>query len=268
MKKLIYLIVKNQTNIRNFIIIILFKLNLIPKEYYGKAKQIYNRKKLDKIFKNSKLSYSENGYYYLNPMPNEKFLNEYYEKTYWQSRSDINFPVRLRDIEHFELIVNFYKGFNLSPKKILNFGAGHGGISFLFHSANHEVYNYDYGSTKKNFFSERWHQINLLDNLNNKFDLIYGSHSLEHVQDLFFVLKKFDKISHPDTIFFFEVPNHFYDNKKIHPPHTYYFTRKFFFNAFNNVDFCKTFLGSEEKNDESGGVIRFFTKSKIKILAL
>ena len=108
----------------------------------------------------------------------------------------------------------------------------------------------------------------MLDNLNNKFDLIYGSHSLEHVQDLFFVLKKFDKISHPDTIFFFEVPNHFYDNKKIHPPHTYYFTRKFFFNAFNNVDFCKTFLGSEEKNDESGAVIRFFTKSKIKILAL
>ena len=81
MKKLLSTIIRNHTKIRNFIIIILFKLNLIPKEYYGKAKQIYNRKKLDKIFKNSKLRYSENGYYYLNPMPSEKFLNEYYEKT-------------------------------------------------------------------------------------------------------------------------------------------------------------------------------------------
>lgn len=267
MRKLLYLIIINQTRIKNFIIIFLFKLNLIPKEYYGRARQIYNRNKFDKIFKNSKLRYSENGYYYLNPMPSEKFLNEYYEKTYWQSRSDLNYPVRLRDLEHFELIKNFYKEFNSSTKKILNFGAGHGGVSFLFHSANHEIYNFDYGSTKKNVSKKKWHEINSLDNLDYKFDLIYGSHSLEHVQNLSLILKKFNEISDPNTIFFFEVPNHFFNNNKVYPPHTYYFTRKFFFNAFDHVDFCKTF-GPEEKNDDSGNVIRFFTQSRIKSLYL
>ena len=266
MRKLLGLIVRNQNKIRDFIAIILYKLNLIPKEYSGRARQLYLKNTLDKFFLKSKLKYSENGYYYLSPMPTKNFLDEYYEKTYWQARSDLNFPVRLRDIEHFRLITNFYKEFNSSSKKILNFGAGHGGISFLFHSASHDVYNYDYGSTQKNFSQDRWHEINSLDNFNHKFDLIYASHSLEHVQDLFLILEKFKEISHSDTIFFFEVPNHFFNNKDIHPPHTYYFTRIFFFNTFDKVDFCKTFSGSKEKENEDGETIRFHTRSQLKNL--
>ena len=42
---------------------------------------------------------------------------EYYEKTYWQSRTDINYPVRLRDIEHFKKITDFYKSFK-DPLKL------------------------------------------------------------------------------------------------------------------------------------------------------
>ena len=44
------------------------------------------------------------------------------------------------------MINEAYKDFNKSNKKILNFGSGHGGISVLFRSGNHTVYNYDFGN--------------------------------------------------------------------------------------------------------------------------
>ena len=109
----------------------------------------------------------------------------------------------------------------------------------------------------KDYYEETyWH------NRNDKFDLIYGSHSLEHVQNIKETIKKFNEISHENTIFFFEVPNEF-NRRKISPPHTYYFTRKFFYNCFEKYDYCQTIdeLGIE-KNDE-GDVIRFLSKHKI-----
>lgn len=258
MKKLINYFVINSNNIKIYIAILLFKIGLIPKQYEGRARSLYLRKKYNKIFLKSKLNYHNKGYYYLDPLPSTKFLNEYYEKTYWQSRSDINFPIRLRDIDHFKMIINYYKSFNSSQKKILNFGSGHGGISYLFHAANHIIYNYDFGSTKKNAFPEKWNNINSFENLGIKFDLIYGSHSLEHVQNLNETLDKFRKVSKPETVFFFEVPN-CYKETKIEPPHTYYLTRKFFLNHFSKVDYCKTFTGFNETTGDEGLVIRFHT---------
>ena len=49
-------------------------------------------------------------------------------------------------------------------------------------------------------------------NINGTFDLIYSSHSLEHVDDIFSTIEKFQSISHENTIFFFEVPNCFNKN--------------------------------------------------------
>ena len=251
-------LVSNSNKIKNFIAIVLYRIRLIPKDFEGKARSLFLREKYNKTFLRSKLEYNKNGYYYLEPMPNLNFLNEYYEKTYWQSRTDMNYPVRLRDIEHFNKIINFYKFFNSKTKKILNFGAGHGGVSFLFHAANHDIYNYDFGATKKNPFNERWHNIQSIEDTNLKFDLIYGSHSLEHVHDINKTLEIFKKISKPDSVYFFEVPNCL-NNKIISPPHTYYFTREFFLNKFSKVDYCKTFSGSKEMESEQGDVIRFHT---------
>jgi SAM-dependent methyltransferase len=258
MKKLINFFVINSNKIKIYIAITLFKIGLIPKEFEGRAKSFYLRKKYDKIFLKSKIKYHNKGYYYLDPSMSADFLNEYYEKTYWKSRSDIDFPVRLRDIQHFSMITNYYKSFNSSQKKILNFGSGHGGVSYLFHAANHIIYNYDYGPTKKDAFPEKWNNINSLKNLDFKFDLIYGSHSLEHVQNINETLESFEKVSKPESIFFFEVPNCYYDSK-ISPPHTYYFTRDFFTNHFSKVNFCKTFANFEEATGDKGHVIRFHT---------
>jgi predicted SAM-dependent methyltransferase len=264
LKKLISYLVVNSSYFKNLIAITLYKFGLMPDQYKGKAKSLFFKEKYKKKFLKSKLTYNKRGFYYLDPMPSNKFLEEYYEKVYWLARYDLNYPVRSRDIEHFKMIIGFYKEFNKSPKKILNFGSGHGGASYLFHAANHVIYNYDYETTKKNTSDERWHSINSLDKIDFKFDLIYGSHSLEHVNNIDETMKKFQDISHDKTIFFFEVPNHYY-RKNINPPHTYYFTREFFSNSFEKVDFCKTFVNNEMAEKDTGYVIRFHTRSNLKL---
>ena len=52
--------------------------------------------------------------------------------------------------------VEVHRNDKIDEKKILNFGSGHGGISYLFHAANHIIYNYDFGSTKKIFSRRRF----------------------------------------------------------------------------------------------------------------
>jgi len=261
MKKLISFYVKKQTLIRDYIAIILFKLNLIPNEYKGRARALYKSRQYNKKFLESKLKYNELGFYSLDPMPTEEFLKKYYAETYWQSRGDKNFPIRLRDVEHYKLLKKTYPDFDNSPKKILNFGAGHGGLSILLYVAKHKIYNFEPGQTNP-LFTERWNSLANLEGISDKFDLIYGSHTLEHVQDIKKILKIFNNISHEKTIFFFEVPNCSHD-KRLHPPHTYYFTRKFFYNYFYKYDFCQTFKGSVKSKDDEGSVIRFLSNSKI-----
>ena len=107
-----------------------------------------------------------------------------------------------------------------------------------------------------------------IDKINGKFDLIYSSHSLEHVQNIFETIKKFSLISNENTIFFFEVPN--CSNKKyqkIHCPHTYNFTKLFFNNSFKKIDVCKFYFGEKEvKNDLESNILRILTRDKISLL--
>jgi 2-polyprenyl-3-methyl-5-hydroxy-6-metoxy-1,4-benzoquinol methylase len=265
MKKIIKLLANNQNSFRDFVAIILFKLKLIPKEFEGRVRSIYLTKRYNKNFRNLKLEYDKSGFHFLSPMPSEEYLKKYYKDTYWPSRTDKEYPIRLRDIEHFKLLKKKFPEFNLSRKKILNFGAGHGGLSFFLHTANHDIYNFEPGGIN-NYFDNRWNNVKEIESLDFKFDLIYASHSLEHVGDIKKVLSNFKKISHENTIFFFEVPNCYKnDNLKIEPPHTYYFKRKFFFNHFVNANFCKTFKDYKDLEDDSGEVIILLSKANIRI---
>jgi len=264
MKKLINYLVKNQNNIRDTIAIILLKLNILPKKFEGRVKAIHFKRKYDKDFKKLKIEYNEAGFYCLSPMPSENYLTKYYSDTYWQSRTDKAYPIRLRDIEHIKLLKKKFPQFDDTEKKVLNFGAGHGGISFFLHSNKHNIFNYEPGGMK-DYFTERWNVLKDLSNINTKFDLIYGSHSLEHVQDIKKTLKLFERISHKETIFFFEVPNcHSESSQTIEPPHTYYFTRKFFDNFFLDHNYCKTYNNYQEQKNEEGEVIILISKSSIK----
>jgi len=246
------------------LLIFLFKIRLLPKEFHKRALVELNIKKHKKYFNNLKLTYNNQGFYFVDPMPDENYLKTYYEETYWDNRQDINYPVRNRDTQHYEQLCKYYPDFNSSKKRILNFGSGHGGISFLLALKNHDICNYDFKFPKKNF-EKKWNNIDDISDIDGKFDLIYSSHSLEHVQNIFDIIKKFWSISDDKTIFFFEVPNCSNEKyQKIHPPHTYYFTKKFFESCFKKIDICKFYRGEEEvANDNESNILRIFTKDRI-----
>lgn len=184
-----------------------------------------------KIFLNRNLIYNTKGYWHVNPMPSENDLNNYYEKTY-RSSFGLDFGVTKRDIRHYQILKNVDPGFDDKRKKILNFGAGNGGISIILHLLGHDVTNVEPSGMIK-FFLTRWVTVKSLSEIKNiKYDLIYGSHSLEHVQDIDKTNKLLDKISKKTTIFFWEVPNANHPNSGsrlniIDVPHTYYFDMSF-----------------------------------------
>ena len=203
------------------------------------------KKKLKKIFTNSKIVNSKKGYFVVDPMPNKDELDAYYENTYWERRGDKHSLLRVRDLIHWKMLRShiFFEanlGTHAHSKKMLNFGAGHGGVSILAHCAGFEVFNYDYKPIVDPFSSETYQWIDSLDGLNftNYFDLIYCSHSLEHVLDVDTLINKFSQILNKNGLLFIEVPN--CDGKKpenrvnggyngeILPPHTYYFSTSFF----------------------------------------
>ena len=246
------------------LIIFLYRVKLLPKDFHRRAKLELNLNKYKKYFNKLKLSYNNLGFYFVDPMPDREYLKRYYEETYWESRFDIDYPVRNRDMSHYELLCKSYQDFNFSKKRILNFGSGHGGISFLLALKNHEINNFDFQS-KQIKFEKNLKSFNNMDQINGAFDLIYSSHSLEHVDNIFNTIKKFQSISHENTIFFFEVPNCSGKKfQKIHCPHTYYFTKLFFQNCFKKIDFCKFYSGEREVNNENeSNILRILTKGRL-----
>jgi len=137
-----------------------------------------------KVFAKCSLSYSEDGYYFLEPMPTVDDLNAYYSSLYWDSRAGKSYGVNTRDIVHFEILKEFLSDILVEGKVFMNFGAGHGGISNLLWLEGMDIVNVE-PSLLPQFYMERWTTVEDISKLeSNSVDLIYGSHSLEHVQDI------------------------------------------------------------------------------------
>ena len=82
----------------------------------------------------------------------------------------------------------------------------------------------------------------------NSIDLIYASHSLEHVSDIDTVINQFKKVASPNCKVFFEVPNADYlecgsQNNRVDEPHTYYFSYKYFEKILSKNILLKTYNG-------------------------
>ena len=102
---------------------------------------------------------------------------------------------------------------------------------------------------------------------NQKFDLIYGSHSLEHVQDINILKKQIKKIIKPNGLLFWEVPNAVHPTNgailgQVQIPHTYYFFKEFFDDWFNDVIFNESYsenykyiVGNYNKLKNSSGEV-------------
>ena len=251
-----------ENHIKINLAILFYKLGFLPKNYHTKIKAILSSRIFFKKFKKLDLISHDSGYLKVSPMPTSDYLNNFYKKINWDKSNEKNYPIKLRDIQHYNLFKQFFPNINKDKKNILNFGAGHAGISILFHIAGHNIYNLEPSGVEK-YFQNNWTTISKFTEIHKKkIDIIYASHSLEHVPDIEAVIKNFKKIGHENTIFFFEVPNHPIGLKHtIDPPHTYYYSRIFFNNNFKDVIHNATYSKNGEiKKEDSGQVIRFIAK--------
>lgn len=258
-------------NLLKFLIkYLLFNMKLLPNKYKGEIDLYYAQK----IFKKRSLKKINNQYWRINPMISKNELNLYYAKSYWSARGGIKNIVHDRDINHFKLLTdNLFLNDNKNLK-VLNFGSGHGGISHLFHASGSSIYNIEPngGST---YYEQRWKNFDNLDEVNEIFDIVYASHSLEHVSDINEVMIKLSSLMSNETYIFVEVPNcqsHKNRSKylnggsdgKIVIPHTYYFTTDFFKSFKSQNIICATFDAKtfHQYEDDSGNVIRYLGKGK------
>jgi len=191
---------------------------------------------LRSLFESRQLSWDSNGFWLIDPMPSKSSLDDFYAQTYWSSRSDSQSLLRSRDVDHFVLLEPFLQDVRASTQKVaMNFGSGHGGCSFLFRAAGFEVWNVDPAENEL----EAFRHASSISQVPLDLDLVYASHSLEHVTDPIATTNEIVDHLGVGGLFFVEVPNArrtdeivYRESERaeppIHPPHTVYYTTDFF----------------------------------------
>tara|TARA_B100000963_G_C22574806_1_gene647864 strand:+ start:335 stop:1165 length:831 start_codon:yes stop_codon:yes gene_type:complete len=233
-----------------------------------------NTKIARKIFGKSKLVKSDNGYWYTDPMPSLNDLNEYYGSLYWDSRNGKDSGANTRDLLHYQMLKELVPLSLQKDNCLLNFGAAHGGLSHISWLNGMNVINVE-PSDIPAYYEERWKTYSSIDSVpSNSADIIYGSHSVEHVQNIDDFMNDVKRILKPDGIIFFEVPNGKCQTAgpatgEIVIPHTYYFTTSFFDKWFDKIILNKCFDQSQrlgkiqtwsDFENEEGSVIRAIGK--------
>lgn len=243
---------------------------IFPKKYYTRLFNSYSLYSNLLIFRRAKLRQVKDLYWTITPMPTLNELTKFYKNVYWQKFRSNSIPiVKERDIYHFNLINSKVKIESLG--KIINFGSGPGGgISHLFFAHGKTVIDVEPGPYKKFYNDKRYNHYKKLSEIpkNIKIDLLYGSHSLEHVAELSEIEEFIRNQLSLGGYVFWEVPNGLHYNSgpvqnKIIPPHTYYFTRKYFDHVGLKSILNATFSGEKIVSGDTGNIIRFLgTKEK------
>lgn len=191
---------------------------------------------LRRLFGGRRLVWDSRGFWVVDPMPTDHELDDYYAKTYWTSRLDSQSWLRRRDVDHFLVLERFLHSSGARTQKVaMNFGSGHGGCSFLFRAAGFEVWNVDPAENEL----EAFRHASSISQVPLDLDLVYASHSLEHVTDPIATTNEIVDHLGVGGLFFVEVPNArrtdeivYRESERaeppIHPPHTVYYTTDFF----------------------------------------
>jgi len=167
-----------------------------------------------KIFSSKKLIWNDKGFWQIDPLPAKDELTRYYSEIYWFNNSSYReILVTKRDLNHYLFLKN-QLGKNFSQiKNFLNFGAGHGGISYLLSIGGTNVINIEpsdiYSPNVNNFHT--FANLNALDQAkivnNKKFNFVYSSHVLEHLNNPLDFFVEIFGIMNNDGLLFIEVPN-------------------------------------------------------------
>ena len=262
-------------NIRRIIYILRIK-GIVGVKKYIELNFFENR-----VLGNKTVKWCDDGYWKMDPMPTQEDLDKYYQEVYWFSNSDYKNDIVVgRDLKHAEFIKHEIAESLPDVKNFLNYGAGHGGVSYLFHPLGFNIFNIEPGGLDtfnlNNFYAYK--NINELNeaNPNILFDVIYASHVIEHLRDpIEFFLPAIDLLNQNGKIIL-EVPNtrilnpdkEYFEggcDGKTTGSHTLYFTKDFFENLgakiffyggdYNKADYPK--VSSEDNANFIRAVIDF-----------
>ncbi len=234
-------------NIRRIIYILRIK-GIVGVKKYIELNFFENR-----VLGNKTVKWCDDGYWKMDPMPTQEDLDKYYQEVYWFSNSDYKNDIVVgRDLKHAEFIKHEIAESFPDVKNFLNYGAGHGGVSYLFHPLGINIFNIEPGGLDTfnldNFYA--YNNINELNeaNPNILFDVIYASHVIEHLRDpIEFFLPAIDLLNQNGKIIL-EVPNtrilnpdkEYFEggcDGKTAGSHTLYFTKDFFKNLGAKIFF-------------------------------
>ena len=262
-------------NIRRIIYILRIK-GIVGVKKYIELNFFENR-----VLGNKTVKWCDDGYWKMDPMPTQEDLDKYYQEVYWFSNSDYKNDIVVgRDLKHAEFIKHEIAESFPDVKNFLNYGAGHGGVSYLFYPLGFNIFNIEPGGLDtfnlNNFYAYK--NINELNeaNPNILFDVIYASHVIEHLRDpIEFFLPAIDLLNQNGKIIL-EVPNtrilnpdkEYFEggcDGKTTGSHTLYFTKDFFENLgakiffyggdYNKADYPK--VSSEDNANFIRAVIDF-----------
>lgn len=180
---------------------------------------------------------SDCGLFFLEKMPTEKVIEEYYKNNYHLYSPIISFIKsifrRFRCSSQFDYIIKEIG--NLSGQNILEIGASDGML--IGHFSGNRLTGTEYNKRFKDQAFRRY-GVDLIDKnifeLGGEFDLILMSHVIEHFSDIERVIGVLRTLLIKDGFLFIEVPNSpkygFYGNEELKAylstPHTYNFSTK------------------------------------------
>ena len=196
-----------------------------------------------KYFKDIKIyQCTECDFSFADPIPPINVLDYFYENIY----RSLNRPPYWLTGNYDDLKKSYLEDRNLSyllylttlidiskVKNIYDFGAGYGDLGFSLKKKfpNLNLFCTENDKSCKEILKERnYTNFEKVEDINQKFDLIFSMHTLEHMSDLD-IFSKFYDILNPKGFIFFEVPNcpkEYFEGRPYDAPHFLFYTKKSF----------------------------------------
>ena len=194
-----------------------------------------------KYFKDIKIyQCTECDFSFADPIPPINVLDYFYENIY----RSLNRPPYWLTGNYDDLKKSYLEDRNLSyllylttlidiskVKNIYDFGAGYGDLGFSLKKKfpNLNLFCTENDKSCKEILKERnYTNFEKVEDINQKFDLIFSMHTLEHMSDLD-IFSKFYDILNPKGFIFFEVPNcpkEYFEGRPYDAPHFLFYTKK------------------------------------------
>lgn len=204
-------------------------------------------------------------------------ISEIYKKAYWDERTSeksINSKFSDKDSEgkkrnwlsQFAYCKQFFK----DKKNILEIGSGAGQATFWFENEGFNITGIEPDPRNVKLINKILKNGNCINEkiedikLEQKFDIIWMVHVLEHLVDPVNVLIRIKNNMKQNSIFFIEVPN--CENKKmldasiIENPHVYHFTKKSLENIVKKAGFKIKEIDYFRPATKKEGILNKFSK--------